>query len=145
MNLRPRVLVSVVSIASVLVFASGCRASVHAGGHGGPGPAQQGGPRVLGERVVDGAADHDAIVLPGGARFSRIELVVEGSALEMFDVVITFENGEKFSPPTRLVFDKNSSSRIIDLPGGDRDIRRIDFRYGNLPGGGRARVIVRGM
>lgn len=143
MNLRA--LVPVLSLASVLVFASGCRASVHAGGHAGAGPAQPGGVRVLGERIVDGALDHDAIVVPGGARFSRIEIVVEGSALEMFDVVVTFANGDRFSPPTRLVFDKNSSSRIIDLPGADRDIQRIDFKYGNLPGGGRARVIVRGM
>jgi hypothetical protein len=29
---------------------------------------------------------------------------------------------------------------VIDLPGGARVIRRVEFRYGNLPGGGRARV-----
>jgi hypothetical protein len=145
MNLRNHVVVSVLSMASIVAFSSGCRATVHTGGHGGPGPAQQAGPRVLGERMVDGAADHDAIDVAGSDRFSRIEIAVNGSALEMFDVVITFGNGEKFSPPTRLVFDNHSSSRVIDLPGGDRDIRRIDFRYGNLPGGGRAHVVVRGM
>ncbi|MFO0616241.1 MAG: hypothetical protein U0414_26845 [Polyangiaceae bacterium] len=144
MNLRTHVIASVLCIASITVFGSGCRATVHAGG-GHAGSAQPSGPRVLGERMVDGALDHDAIEVAGNERFSRIEIAVNGSALEMFDVVVTFGNGERFSPPTRLVFDNHSSSRIIDLPGGERDIRRIDFRYGNLPGGGRAHVVVRGM
>jgi len=144
MNLRS--IVTVVSIASITAFASGC--TVKAQGHAGAGPGggqHANGPRVLGERLVNGGADHDVIEVAGNERFSRIEISVDGSALEMFDVVVTFGNGERFSPPTRLVFGNHSESRVIDLPGGSRDIRRIDFRYGNLPGGGRARVVVRGM
>lgn len=144
MNLRP--IVAIVSIASLSAFASGCTVKAHGRAGAGPGGGQQAnGPRVLGERTVNGGADHDAIAVVGNERFSRIEISVDGSALEMFDVVVTFGNGEKFSPATRLVFGNHSESRVIDLPGGARDIRRIDFRYGNLPGGGRAHVVVRGM
>jgi hypothetical protein len=95
----------------------------------------------LGERWVNGRADRDIIhVGRREGRFHKIQLVVEHSALEMFDVRVVFGDGSTYSPPTRLVFEPSSTSRVIDLPGGARVIRRVEFRYGNLPGGGRAQV-----
>jgi len=95
----------------------------------------------LGERMVDGKVDRDTIpVGRADGKFSRIMLVVEHSALEMFDVEVVFGDGSKFSPATRLVFEKNTTSRVIDLPGDKRVIKHVTFKYGNLPGGGRAQV-----
>ena len=95
----------------------------------------------LGERWVDGTHDRDVIWVGGReGGYRRIMIVVENSALEMFSMRVVFGDGESFSPPTRLVFGRDSTSRIIDLPGDARVIRRVEFRYGNLPGGGRARV-----
>lgn len=95
----------------------------------------------LGERTVDEKADHDVIqVGKDDGRFKSIQLKVEGSSMVLADLVVTFGDGSKFEPKTRIVFDKNSSTRVIDLPGDKRVIKRVDFRYGNLPGGGRARV-----
>jgi len=93
----------------------------------------------LGERWVDGAHDRD--VIPVGARegrYRRLRIVVERSPLEMFDVVVTFGDGTPFSPQTRHIFGADTHSHIIDLPGGARVIRSVEFRYGNLPGAGRA-------
>ena len=95
----------------------------------------------LGERWVDGTRDRD--VIPVGARagaYRRIMIVVENSALEMHDVVVHFDDGSAFSPPTRHVFAANTRSHVIDLPGSRRNIRSVEFRYGNLPGGGRAQA-----
>ena len=95
----------------------------------------------LGERWVDGTRDRDVIRV--GARdgaYRRIMIVVENSALEMHDVVVHFGDGSSFSPPTRHVFAANTRSHVIDLPGTRRDIRSVEFRYGNLPGGGRAQA-----
>jgi hypothetical protein len=95
----------------------------------------------LGERVIDGKIDRDRIgVGRADGHFKRVAIVVEESAAEIFDVEITFGDGEVFRVPTRLVFDRNTRSRVIDLPGGERVIRHVDFKYGNLPGGGRAHV-----
>jgi hypothetical protein len=97
--------------------------------------------RKLGERWVEGNRDRD--VIPVGARdgaYSRIMIVVEHSALEMHDVTVHFGDGSSFSPPTRHVFAANSRSTVIDLPGARRNIRSVEFRYGNLPGGGRAQA-----
>lgn len=95
----------------------------------------------LGERWIQGGVDRDVIrVGRDDGRFSVIKLKAEHSALELFDVNVVFGDGTSFSPGTRLVFGQGSWSRTIDLPGGNRTIRRVEFRYGNLPGGGRAQL-----
>jgi hypothetical protein len=95
----------------------------------------------LGERWVQGGADHDSIhVGRDDGRFHVIKLKSEHSALELFDVVVTFGDGSTWSPDTRLVIAQGTWTRDIDLPGGDRAIKRVDFRYGNLPGGGKAQL-----
>jgi hypothetical protein len=95
----------------------------------------------LGERWVDGAHDRDVIQVGAHeGKYRRIMIVVEHSALEMYDVIVTFGDGSRFSPATRHVFSPNTRSHIIDLPGGQRIIRTVEFRYGNLPGGGRAQA-----
>lgn len=102
---------------------------------------QRTGWEKLGERIVNGGADRD--VIPVGraeGKFTKINLVVEHSSLEMFDVVVRFGDGTDFSPNVRHVFGENTRSRVIDLPGGQRVIRAVEFRYGNLAGGGRAQI-----
>jgi hypothetical protein len=100
----------------------------------------------LGERWVQSKYDKDTIrVGKRAGKYRRIKLVVEHSAVELYDIKITFANGKPYSPGTRLVFGKDSTSRTIDLPGDARFIRRIDFKYGNLPGGGKAQVEVWGL
>lgn len=95
----------------------------------------------VGERWLQGAVDRDVIeVGRADGRFTTIKLKAEHSALELFDVVVVFGDGTSFSPDTRLTFAQGSWSRDIDLPGGGRAIRRVEFRYGNLPGGGRAQI-----
>lgn len=95
----------------------------------------------LGERTVNGKVDHDTIAVGSKeGRFRAIQIKVEHSALEMFDVLVTFGDGTTFSPPTRLVFHNGDISKVIDLPGDKRVIQKVDFKYGNLPGGGNAQV-----
>ena len=98
----------------------------------------------LGERKVNTKADRDTISIGKRKRerYRAVAIVVEKSAIEMFDMVITFGDGTTFSPNVRWVFDAGTSSRVIDLPGDARAIRKIEFRYGNLPGGGKAKVEV---
>ena len=94
----------------------------------------------LGERWVDGTRDRDVIPVGRWGAYRRIMIVVEHSALEMNSVVVNFDDGSSFAPPTRHVFAANTRSHVIDLPGARRNIRSVEFRYGNLPGGGRAQA-----
>jgi hypothetical protein len=96
----------------------------------------------LGTRQVDFRLDHDAVVAAGTGAFRRIRIDVEGSDLEMFAVKVTFGNGASVSPPTRLLFKEGSRSRVIDLPGTARTIRRIDFFYRSVGGARRGNATV---
>ncbi|HET7503632.1 MAG TPA: hypothetical protein VFK02_21575 [Kofleriaceae bacterium] len=103
--------------------------------------AERNGFAYLGERTVNGGIDHDVIhVGRADGKFHEIMVVVERAPVEIYDLVVTFGNGERFEPRTRLVFGPDSTSRNIDLPGGARFIRRVDFRYGNLVAGAQAKV-----
>jgi hypothetical protein len=95
----------------------------------------------LGERTVNGGVDHDVIhVGRADGQFHELMIVVERAPVEVFDMVVTFGNGERWEPHTRLVFGPDSTSRNIDLLGGARFIKRVDFRYGNLVAGAQAKV-----
>jgi hypothetical protein len=95
----------------------------------------------LGERAVNGHGDRDTIVVgTDEGPFQAIQVRVKRSSLVMHDIRVTFGNGEVFEPNVRLVFDENTRSRVIDLPGVRRFIKRVDFKYSNLPTGGDARV-----
>lgn len=97
-------------------------------------PALGGEWEHLGVRPVDFRVDHDAVLAGRQGAFRAIRLDVEGGNLEMFNIKITFGNGETFSPATRLLFSAGTMSRVIDLPGEARIIRRIDFFYRSLGG-----------
>jgi hypothetical protein len=67
-----------------------------------------------------------------GAReggFTAIKLEVVGGNLEMYNIKVTFGNGQTLSPDTRIQFHQGSWSRTIDLPGPVRILRRVDFWY----------------
>lgn len=98
---------------------------------------------LLGEKRVDSARDRDTIrVGRQEGRFTKLAIVVEDSDAELFDMTVSFGNGQRFSPDVKQTYREGSRAKIIDLPGEARFINRIDFRYGGLPGGGKARVQV---
>jgi hypothetical protein len=86
----------------------------------------------LGTRIADYGADKDTIDCRGEGRFSSFQVEVEEGDLEMFDIKVTFGNGETANPATRLVFDDSSRTRVIDLPGKDRFIKTITFKYRSI-------------
>jgi hypothetical protein len=98
---------------------------------------------LLGSHTVEGKKDKD--VIPVGKKagiFDRITVVVTDSDLELSSLVVNFSNGTKFEPEVRTVFQEGTRSRVIDLPGNNRNIKTIVLKYGNLPGGGKAKVEV---
>ena len=100
---------------------------------------------LLGEQWVEGRRDHDTFrVGPRKGRFVRMTLVVEGSDLQMQECVITYEDGKKHRPKLESYFREGQRTRAIDLEGTARVIKQVDIKYGNLPGGGRAKVQIWG-
>jgi len=112
-----------------------------------PGPAwDPKGWTLLGERTVDGRIDHDRIEVGRyEGKFTKLTIVVENSDLELIDFSIQFGRGEPWHPALSHYFREGQRTRAIDFPGDERSIRYIDFKYRNLPGGGRAKVAVYGL
>ena len=97
----------------------------------------------LGEREVNGKFDHDVIAVGRyEGKFSKLTLVVEKSEIELLQFEVEFGNGDKWDPKVSHYFRENTRTRVIDLPGDDRVIKKINLKYKNLPGGGRAKVEV---
>jgi nitrate reductase NapAB chaperone NapD len=102
--------------------------------------------QLLGERTVDGNFDHDRIEVGRyEGKFGKLTIVVENSDLELIDFSIKFGEGAPWHPAVQHFFREGQRTRAIDFPGDERTIKHIDFKYRNLPGGGRARVAVYGL
>ena len=102
----------------------------------------------LGERTVNFKADHDVIGVGAySGTFRSLFFVVEKNDVELFNVVVVYGNGERERFDTRLVFQEGSRSRVLDLRGGKRIIRSIQFTYRTIGtwADGRARVVVYGV
>jgi hypothetical protein len=90
---------------------------------------------LLGRKDVSFLVDHDTLdVGRSEGRFRELKIVVDGAPVEIRDIRVTFGDGETFHPATRLEFRPGSESRAIDLPGGNRVIRKIDFVYRKTSG-----------
>ena len=98
----------------------------------------------LGTSVADGWRDKDRLTVRLRAPFSELTFVAAGSDLEVYNITVTFSNGETYAMPGRVVFKEGTRTAAVDMPGNQRTIRFIDFAYSNLPGGGRAAIEVWG-
>ena len=87
----------------------------------------------LGERHVDFKSDRDRIdVGRSEGKFRQIRINVKDAPIEMYNMIVTFENGKPFSPNLRHRFAEGSNSRVIDLPGERRFIKSVSFRYRSI-------------
>tara|TARA_Y100000385_G_scaffold291975_1_gene375006 strand:+ start:8299 stop:8700 length:402 start_codon:yes stop_codon:yes gene_type:complete len=84
----------------------------------------------LGSRLVDYRADFD--VMQVGAKeggFTKLKVMVTGGALNMHRMVVTYMNGTKEEIQLRNSFARGTTSRVIDIKGGQRLIKNIKFVY----------------
>lgn len=83
----------------------------------------------LGNKQVDDTGYIAIIpVRPSKGAFSRLKFESQGS-LEMLKVTVFFENGETWSPNERFSFRQNVYTNLIELPGGESVIKKVEFRF----------------
>lgn len=84
----------------------------------------------LGSAAVNDRLDHDAIAVSGArGDFSAIKLRVERAAVHFLSVKVHFANGETQNVELRAVVPAGGETRVIDVEGADRVIRRVEFWY----------------
>jgi len=102
---------------------------------------------VLGEAHVDGAADHDRIVVTAArGEYRAIQFRVENSAIDFDRVVVHFGNGTSERIALRHKIRAGEETRVVDLPGDRRVIESIEFWYarGNWRNPERPKVVAFG-
>ena len=86
--------------------------------------------KKLGTREVTDRIDHDHIVVGADeGRFTKLQLRASRSPVRVRRVVIVFGDGHKQIIERNFVIRKGDKSPILDLDGGKRIIRRVEFTY----------------
>lgn len=87
----------------------------------------------LGNRTVDFSKDRDEILVMGADRFSSIKFTVTGASIDLQDLEVYYESGDKQDIQIRTPILAGKESRVIDLKGGERSLKKIVFIYKTLP------------
>ncbi len=110
-----------------------------------PAEAARGRWVLLGERSVTDRVDHDTILVTAArGRFRHLEVRVSDRAVQFRDMKVHYSDGFVQDVEIRNVIPAGGSSRVIDLSGGKRAIRSIEFWYDAQSLGGKATVRVFG-
>ena len=84
----------------------------------------------LGRVTATHGADHDKIKVEGrNDDFRKLKFGVSDSPLNMHRIIVTYDNGGAEKLEVRENIPKDGETRDIDLQGGKRSIRTIEFWY----------------
>lgn len=87
----------------------------------------------IGERYVDFVKDHDEFVVIGADRFSAIKFKVTESSIQLMNLEVYFESGDNQNVLVESPVLAGSESKVFDLKGGERNLKKIVFHYKTLP------------
>lgn len=85
--------------------------------------------RFISDKNVHFGVDRDVIHITGNDNYRQLKLKVTNAPLKILDMKVHFENGDVFDVSIRSQIKQGGESRVIDLPGGSRSIRKIEFWY----------------
>jgi hypothetical protein len=92
--------------------------------------AQAVGWELLGERSVRFTTDRDTIsVTSSEGKFSKLKLKVLRNGIELLDVKVIFGDGTSQDLKIRRFIAAGSETRVLDLVGPARVIRKVELRY----------------
>ncbi|MBS1753239.1 MAG: hypothetical protein R2765_10575 [Ferruginibacter sp.] len=101
--------------------------------------------RFIGDKIANFGVDRDVLMVTGNDAFRQIKIRVTSAPLRIIDMDVYFENGDKMNVPLKNTFRQGGESRVIDLDGGVRQIKKITFLYETIgKRKGKARVAVWG-
>lgn len=96
-----------------------------------PKPGAVGTWRLLGTTQAKHTADHDAIIVAGPYDyFRKLKFKVTDAQLNMIRMIVRYDDGGlPENIDIRFNIPKGGESRVIDLKGGRRKLKSIDFWY----------------
>jgi hypothetical protein len=86
--------------------------------------------KFIGDKKVSFGVDHDVInVGEIGDKFRALRLKVTDGPIRIYDMKVHFDNGTVQDVSLRMTIPENGESRIINLHGGLRQLKKIEFWY----------------
>ena len=81
-------------------------------------------------RTVNHKLDRDVILVgPGKGPFTALKLTVKDAGLHLLDMKVHFGNGDVQDVEIRKLIPRGGVTRVIDLQGKDRKIKKVIFWY----------------
>lgn len=87
----------------------------------------------IGEKTVDFKNDKDEISVIGSDRFASIKFKVTEAPIDLQSLEVYYESGDKQDVKVMASVKSPGESRVIDLNGGERNLKKIVFMYKTLP------------
>ena len=88
----------------------------------------------IGERTVNFATDKDVIYCGLKGKFKALKFKVTDAPVEFLSVDVEFATGEKQRIPIKQRIRAGGETRVIDLRGSRRIIKKIEFVYRSVKG-----------
>ena len=86
--------------------------------------------KFIGDKKVSFGVDHDVInVGEIGDKFRFLRLKVTDGPIRIYDMKVHFDNGTVQDVSLRMSIPENGESRVINLHGGLRQLKKIEFWY----------------
>lgn len=87
----------------------------------------------IGETTVNFQKEKDEILVVGADRFASIKFKVTDAPIDLKDLEVYYESGDKQDVKINMPIKMAGESRVIDLNGGERNLKKIVFVYKTLP------------
>lgn len=87
----------------------------------------------IGETKASFETDRDELVVLGADRFKSIRLHVTDASLNLLDLEVYYETGDKEDIAVRQEIRAGGETRVIDLKGKDRELKKVVFIYKTVP------------
>ncbi len=87
----------------------------------------------IAETTVDFKKEKDEVSVLLADRFASIQFKVIDAPIELVSLEVYYESGDKQEIPVNYSIKAKGSSKIIDLNGGERNLKKIAFVYKTIP------------
>jgi hypothetical protein len=85
--------------------------------------------QLVGEKQVDRVKEWDDFYPKGNGIYSAFKLKILNSRVKFDKMVIVYDNGRRQEVSLRSEIPQNGESRVVDVEGERRKIRKISFKY----------------
>lgn len=86
----------------------------------------------IGETTADFKSEKDELVVLGADRFKSIKIKVTDAPIHIASLEVYYETGENESITLKSDFKAGGESRVIDLKGNSRELKKVVFVYNTM-------------